>query len=85
MSSAPAHLREVAESLRATARSATADVAGLHAHVGPGTWEGPAADAARRRAFGVAHEVAEISAGLRTAADRLDAEAAEVEAREGTP
>ncbi len=82
MSRAPTHLRAVADALRSAARALTADVADLDGHVGPATWEGPAADVARRRARGVASGATEAGDDLRAVAARLDAEADAIDARD---
>ncbi|QYG91984.1 hypothetical protein HC251_05725 [Iamia sp. SCSIO 61187] len=78
MSRSPAHLRTAAEAVRALADALAADFAGLDAHSGPATWEGPAATAHRGRAAVVAFDARVAAVGLRALADRLDERAAAV-------
>lgn len=82
MSRAPAHLRAVADELRAKARALALDLEGVPDRVGPATWEGPAAEAARTRTASLTRAAEQVAEGLRRAATRLDAEADAVEARE---
>ncbi|HMJ76601.1 MAG TPA: hypothetical protein VK507_11550 [Iamia sp.] len=78
MSRSPAHLAAAAEALRALADALAADFAGLDAHSGPATWEGPAASAHHRRAEVVAFDARVVAVDLRGLADQLDQRAAAV-------
>jgi len=80
MSRSPAHLTAAAEALRALAAALAADFAGLDAHSGPATWEGPAATAHRGRAAVVAFDARVVAVDLRRLADQLDQRAVAVAA-----
>lgn len=79
MSRSPVHLRGAAEAVRALADALAADFAGLAAHSGPATWEGPAATAHRRRAAVAADDARAAAGALRDVADQLDERAATAE------